>query len=388
MLVEQIESQFSSKFQKKPTLIVRSPGRINLIGEHTDYNEGFVLPAAIDKSIFLGFSQNQDNIGRVYSMDYDELKEFPLDNFAPKKGSWLNFIMGVVDQFQRRGLKLGGFDCVFGGDIPIGAGLSSSAAFENGVGMGLSRLFDHEVDKATLIAISQKAEHEFAGVQCGIMDMFASMMGKEGLAIRLDCRSLEHTYFPLNLGEYQFLLLDTKVTHSLGDSEYNLRRQECDMGVSFLKTQFPEISSLRDVTPSMLQECKGALPTKVWDRCTYVVQENQRLLDACNRLENSDLAGFGKLMYASHKGLSQKYEVSCPELGFLVNLTKGKEEVLGARMMGGGFGGCTLNLIATDAMETLIVEATQSYAEQMRKSLSAYSVTISNGTEIVNRGTL
>ncbi len=385
MLTDRIKQKFLSEFHKEPEFIVRSPGRVNLIGEHTDYNEGFVLPAAIDKSIYLGFSRNQDNVCRVCSLDFAETDQFYLDQLAPRMGGWLNFIMGVADQFQKRGMELGGFDCVFGGDIPIGAGLSSSAALENGVGMGLARLFGHAVNKATLIQISQKAEHEFAGVQCGIMDMFASMMGKKDLAIRLDCRSMEHAYFPLNLGSYQFLLLDTKVTHSLGDSEYNNRKEECEIGIAYLQQRFPSVKSLRDVTVPMLQGAIGEISPTVWNRCSYVVEENERLLKACDCLENADLAGFGDLMYGSHNGLRQKYEVSCPELDFLVDFTLDRVDVLGARMMGGGFGGCTINLIATESVDNFVKKAQKAYLNQMGRQLSAYTVNISNGTEIVEK---
>jgi galactokinase len=388
MLTDQIKQQFSSVFHKEPEFFVRSPGRVNLIGEHTDYNEGYVLPAAIDKSIYLAFARNTEQVCRVYSLDYSAMDQFTMDKLAPRNGGWLNFIMGVADQFQKRGMELGGFDCVFGGDIPIGAGLSSSAALENGAGMGLARLFGHKVDKSILISISQMAEHEFAGVMCGIMDMFASMMGKKDLAIRLDCRSLQHDYFPLNLGSYQFLLLDTKVTHSLGDSEYNIRRKECENGTAILQQKFPGVKSLRDVTLSMLQESKEAFSPTVWDRCSYVVEENQRLLKACECLENTDLTGFGSLMYGSHEGLRHKYEVSCPELDFLVDFTLDRKEVLGARMMGGGFGGCTINLIASESVDTFVEEISHAYHKNMGRQLSAYSVNISDGTEILENGEL
>ncbi|WP_114748207.1 galactokinase [Pleomorphovibrio marinus] len=383
MIPNQIRQQFSFRFQTEPAVIVRSPGRINLIGEHTDYNQGFVLPAAIDKAIYLGFKKNHTSKCSVYSLDYGQMEEFDLNELVPRNGGWINFIMGVAQQFKIGGLEIGGFDCVFGGDIPIGAGLSSSAALENGVGMGLSHLFDHSVSKNSLIEMSQRAEHEFAGVHCGIMDMFASMMGKKDLAIKLDCKTLEYTYFPLKLGEYQFLLLDSKVTHALGDSKYNTRRKECEAGVALIQSQFPDVKSLRDVEYSMLVEQRANFSPNVWDRCTYVVEENERLQLACECLEREDLKGFGQLMYASHDGLRHKYEVSCPELDFLVDFTRDKDYVLGARMMGGGFGGCTIHLLESGSAEHFLEIIGKEYKQTTGKELAAYPVRISDGTEII-----
>ena len=311
-----IKEKFIQLYRTNP-LMVRSPGRINLIGEHTDYNQGFVLPAAIDKSIFLGFAKNGLNQCRVYSLDYQEEVNFPLDNIQPG-GGWSTFIKGVTAQLMQAGHTVLGFDCIFGGDIPIGAGLSSSAALENGVGFGLNALFGLGIDRLDLVKISQLAEHEFAGVKCGIMDMFASMMGKKDRAIRLDCRSLEYDYFPVNLGEYQFLLCDSKVSHSLADSAYNTRREECQTGVKTLQQHYPGIASLRDADMERLETVRNFLTEKVYARCSYVIRENQRLISSCNALEKGDLECFGKLLYGSHDGLSRGYEVSCVELDFLV----------------------------------------------------------------------
>lgn len=377
----QIQEQFIKKYGSQP-LIVRSPGRINLIGEHTDYNEGFVLPAAIDKAIYLGFAKNGLDLCNVYSIDYQEEGSFSLNDIRPG-GGWITFIKGVTATLVQYGHTVNGFDCVFGGDIPIGAGLSSSAALENGVGFGLNALFGLGIDRLDLVKISQKAEHEFAGVKCGIMDMFASMMGKQDRAIRLDCRSLDYDYFPVNLGNYQFLLCDTQVSHSLADSAYNTRREECQNGVDILRQHFPVINSLRDAGMDQLEQVKDFLPGKSYQRCAYVIQENQRVIASCEALENGDLESFGKLLYGSHEGLSRSYEVSCAELDYLVVQTRTMDYVLGARMMGGGFGGCTLNLIRKDKKETFIAIISASYLGKFGRSPKFYDVQIEDGTSIL-----
>jgi galactokinase len=251
MIAHEILKAFASQFGTEP-LLVRSPGRINLIGEHTDYNEGYVLPAAIDKEMILAVAQNNTNSCRLYSLDYNERVEVSLDAIRPSATAWANYLLGVVDQLQKAGYPLSGFDCAFGGDIPIGAGLSSSAALECGTAYALSQLFDLRIDRQLLIRYAQKAEHTFAGVQCGIMDQFASVMGKENHALQLDCRSLEYAYFPLELGQYQIILLDTQVKHSLASSEYNTRRLECEQGVAAVQQQHPHVKSLRDVSLPML----------------------------------------------------------------------------------------------------------------------------------------
>jgi galactokinase len=379
-LPERIAQTFNEKYQAKP-LIIRSPGRINLIGEHTDYNEGFVLPAAIDKSIYLGFAKNNSRKCRIYALDFQEEKIFSLENMKPAEG-WINFVMGVAAVIQKAGNQLEGFDCVLGGDIPIGAGLSSSAALENGVGFGLNELFNLNLERLELLKFSQQAEHAFAGVKCGIMDMFASMMGKKDQAIRLDCRSLEHSYFPLDLGDYQLLLCNTKVAHSLAESAYNKRREECQEGVNKVKDQFPEVKSLRDVTPQMLEKAKGEMSPVIYKRCAYVIRENERLIKTCEALADHDLIAVGQFLYGSHEGLSESYEVSCPELDFLVDYTRDLPDVLGARMMGGGFGGCTLNLLKKSAVKDFVPAVTSAYLEQFGREMETYAVKVADGTGV------
>lgn len=383
MNVELIKEKFLALYGHKP-LLVRSPGRINLIGEHTDYNDGFVLPAAIDKEMVLAVAKNDTDSCHIYSMDYEESMSFKLDSFSPsKEHPWANYLMGVVDQLQKAGHSLEGFDCVFGGDVPMGAGLSSSAALECGTAYALSELFGMGIERRALAQYAQKAEHTFAGVQCGIMDQFASLMGREEHAIRLDCRSLDFSYFPLKLGNYQVVLVDSQVKHSLASSEYNTRRKECEEGVATVQNKYPEVQSLRDISLEMLDEVKQELSPVVYRRCRYVIEENDRLLSGCALLEAGDLHGFGEKMYGSHDGLSADYEVSCPELDFLVDYTRDKPYVLGARMMGGGFGGCTINLLEAAHKEAFIREISQAYQDQFGIAPKTYEVIISAGTGII-----
>ncbi|MDN3668715.1 galactokinase [Echinicola jeungdonensis] len=377
-----IASKFKSLFDQDP-ILVKSPGRINLIGEHTDYNEGFVLPAAIDKEMVIAIQKNGSDECHLFSYDYQESLTFSLDDFSPMDGGWGNYVMGVVAQIQKAGHELSGFNLVFGGNVPIGAGLSSSAALECGVCLALSELFGLNLERIPMLKYAQKAEHEFAGVKCGIMDQFASMMGKENHAIRLDCRSLEYNYFPIELGDYQIILCDTQVKHSLADSAYNDRRNECQEGVDAVQKVHPEVKSLRDVTVPMLDEVKDKISEVVNTRCQYVIEENERLLTGCEMLEKGDIKGFGKQMYGSHDGLSQKYEVSCPELDFLADFAKSKEYVAGARMMGGGFGGCTINLVEKAKKETYEKEIAAAFKEEFGKELQIYEVDVTDGTRRV-----
>ncbi|MDQ3393420.1 MAG: galactokinase [Bacteroidota bacterium] len=381
MEVNAIGNKFEKIFKSSP-LVVQSPGRINLIGEHTDYNEGFVLPAAIDKQMIIAIAKNGTNTCHLYSYDYEEHFEFSLLDFHPVKGSWANYIMGVVDQFISAGYQIHGFDCVFGGNIPIGAGLSSSAALECGVAYALNSLYNLGVEKSKLIYFAQMAEHKFAGVACGIMDQFASLMGKEHHAIRLDCRSLDYSYFPIHLKDFQIILCDTHVKHSLANSEYNTRRIECESGVAAVKENHNEVKSLRDIDKSMLEEVKGNISGKVYDRCLFIIEENQRLLSGCKLLEAGNIAAFGEKMYGSHQGLSVLYEVSCPELDFLVEITKNLDYVVGARMMGGGFGGCTINLVEKNKKEDFKEYLGKAYLEKFNIKASFYEANIVDGTSI------
>ncbi len=382
-----INSQIGKKLKEfigDKTLLVRSPGRINLIGEHTDYNEGFVLPAAIDKAAYLAFTPREDETINLFSLDLNDQYSSNIKDFSPTKESWPNYILGVANQFRQRGLLTRGFEAALTADVPIGAGLSSSAAIENAIGMALNESLKTDIDKLSLVKISQEAEHTYPGVMCGIMDMFASMFGKKNHVIKLDCRSLEYKYEPLQMEGFTILLIDTQVKHSLNETGYNNRREECEEGVAMVQKHHPEVRSLRDVTMEMLKQYVQPYNELIYKRCSYVLEENERLLTACDYLENGDLEAFGKKMYQSHEGLSKKYEVSCKELDFLVSQVRGNKDVLGARMMGGGFGGCTINLVREEAVNKLVEQVTEAYQKEMHREAKAYITNTEGGTTILS----
>ncbi|MEL6588624.1 MAG: galactokinase [Bacteroidota bacterium] len=377
---------FSHHFPESGTpLLLRAPGRVNLIGEHTDYNEGFVLPGAVNMGISFAIAANSLNKIRLVAVDLDASYECEVENvkIAPASHNWANYVLGVVAQIQEAGHKLGGFDMLFQGDIPHGAGLSSSAALECGAGMSLIRLFDLPIDRWPLVKMAQKAEHTYAGVRCGIMDQFASTFGKAESVVRLDCRSLEYAYFPLQMDGLRIVLCNTQVSHSLASSEYNTRREECEKGVEILQQIDPTIGSLRDASISQIDTVKAQMPDKVYDRCHYVVSENERVLEACNALEEGNLDRFGELMYASHNGLQHQYEVSCPELDFLVEETRSDDAVLGSRMMGGGFGGCTINLVRSEAVEAFSTKMKAAYQEAFETELPIYIASLVDGVDVL-----
>jgi len=369
-------------FNEEP-LLFRSPGRINLIGEHTDYNMGFVLPAAIDKAIYFALNKRNDDVCRIFSMDMNDSFEFSLKNYSKSEKHWSNYLLGVVDQILKAGYAVEGFNCVFGGDIPIGAGLSSSAAIEAGMAFALNKIFNLGINKLNLVKLAQRAENEFVGVQCGIMDQYINIFGKSGNALRIDCRSLEYEYFPFEFNDISVVLFDTNVSHSLAASEYNKRRHECSEGVSIINKDHPEVKSLRDATMDLLSEYKSRMNEVVYKRCKYVVEEDDRLLKACNALTGHDLKLFGSLMYQTHEGLSKDYEVSCDELDYLVELTKDNPSVYGSRMMGGGFGGCTINLIKNDAIESISKSITEKYMKRFGLELKIYVTKINSGTSLI-----
>ncbi|HEY0899127.1 MAG TPA: galactokinase, partial [Sphingobacteriaceae bacterium] len=362
--------------------VFRSPGRVNLIGEHTDYNNGFVLPAAINKELYFAISPNTLGVSRIHAYDLDKSAEIDLENIQPSDQQWQNYLLGVLAQFKKQALPIRNFDLVYGGNIPIGAGMSSSAAVECGLAFGLNHIFKLNIDKFTLAKMGQKAEHEYAKVMSGLMDQFANLFGKAKHVVKLDCRSLEYQYYPFDLKDYRIVLCDTKVKHSLASSEYNNRRKECEEGVAILTRHDARIQSLRDVTPAFLEQHKAELPTIVYRRCVYVVNEIQRVQEACLDLENNDLEAFGKKMYETHDGLQQDYEVSCEELDFLVDRTRDNEAVLGARMMGGGFGGCTINLVKQDALDRFIEDISQAYFQHFNVQPETYITEIVDGTSI------
>ena len=362
-----------------------SRGRINIIGEHTDYNDGFVLPAAIDKKAVVRIRRNGDNtICNVTAENKNESYQFDLKKYEPIKSGWQNYVMGVVHELEKLGGKIKGFDASFSGDVPIGSGMSSSAALECSFALALNELFDLGFDRIQLIKAAQRAEHNYVGNKCGIMDQFASMMGRKGYVMLLDCRSLEYQYFPLELGEHQLLLLNTNVAHSLADTAYNERRAQCEEGVQILEKQFGEIKSLRNVTKEMLEEVKSLMNPIVFNKCKHVVKENQRVLAATAAMQEGQLEELGKLIYASHHSLQYDFEVSCKELDFLVEDTKDRPFILGSRMMGGGFGGCTINLIEKKFVADYINQISSRYFEKFKIELTPYEVTIEDGAGIIS----
>ncbi|MEL7119275.1 MAG: galactokinase [Bacteroidota bacterium] len=361
-----------------------APGRINIIGEHTDYNEGYVLPAAIDKHTIFELSPNgTPSTVNVTAKNLNESYSFDLESFKPLESGWQNYVMGVVHELQKIGAQIKGFDASFEGDVPIGGGMSSSASLECSLAFGLNELFDLGFSKWEIIKAAQLSEHNFVGIKCGIMDQFSSTMGKKDHVILLDCRSLEFEYAPFDLGEYQLLLLNTNVSHALASSEYNTRRAECGQGVEILRKQFPTVGSLRDADVDMLEAVASDMPDVIYKRCKHVITENARVIEAIEALNKGELGKLGQLVNASHESLSKDYEVSCPELDFLADLASQKDYVLGSRMMGGGFGGCTINIVLKEKVEELITEASKKYFEQFSIELTPYSVGIEDGAHIL-----
>ncbi len=375
----QLQEKFKARFGEGASLYA-SPGRVNLIGEHTDYNMGFVMPGAIDKAIYVAVKPNGGKVCRLYSVDYDEAIELDMAGEKPAQ-QWACYIYGVVKEMEKRGAQVPAFDMAFGGDVPLGAGLSSSAALESAVGFALNDLFSLGFDRAQLAKIGQMTEHNYVGVRCGIMDQFASLFGEKGKIIRLDCRSLEYKLEPFDpeAAGCKVVLFDTGVKHSLASSEYNVRREQCEKGVAVVASHVPGVESLRDVTLEMLDRYKGEMDEVVYRRCRFVVEENQRLLDACQALEKGDYVTFGQKVNGSHKGLSQDYEVSCQELDFLADIAHANPGVLGARMMGGGFGGCTINLVKSEAYDAYLQEIKTKYQEKFGREPRIIEVVISQG---------
>ncbi|MDO7877075.1 galactokinase [Hymenobacter sp. ASUV-10] len=378
MLALAIADAFQQRFGYSP-LLVRAPGRVNLIGEHTDYNNGFVLPAAIDKEITFAIGLNKKDVIRLFAFDNDEAVEIPVGEIKPSQTQWANYLLGVAAQFRDAGVVVPGFDCVFGGTIPMGAGLSSSAAVECGLAFGLNELLQTNFDRMKLARMAQKAEHTYAGVQCGLMDQFASLFGRPGQVVRLDCRSTEYTYFPFDVSHYHLVLCNSGVKHALADSEYNTRRQECERGVALLQRHYPAVQSLRDATEEQIEAHRAELGDVVYRRCLYVVQENARVVAACEALAANDMSAFGQLMYGSHAGLRDNYEVSCPELDKLVEIAQGQTGVLGSRMMGGGFGGCTINLVEAEHVAAFVATTSAAFLSFYRRGLETYQTSIVGG---------
>ena len=381
-LLNSIVKQFDENFGGEK-ITVRAPGRINIIGEHTDYNEGFVLPAAVPSAIYFAIGRRNDNKVKLISTDFNQECEFSLDDTQKPDYQWASYILGVTQIIKSMGYKFGGYNCVFGGDIPVGSGMSSSAALECGTAFGISHLYDLNISSLDIAKIGQRSEHEYVGVKCGIMDQYASVFGKIGKCIKLDCRSLQHEYANADIKGCVFILTNTMVKHSLASSEYNKRRSEVEEGVEKVKRLHPEVNSLRDCTLDMLDEVKTSISETIYRRCRFVIEENSRVTRACELLNNGEIEEFGKLIYQSHNGLSQMYEVSCKELDFLVAQTESLDYVLGSRMMGGGFGGCTISLVKADKVDEYKKTIAKAYKNEFNIDPQFYQAVAENGVELV-----
>lgn len=381
-MISQVTQAFQSHFETTP-LLAFAPGRINLIGEHTDYQEGFVFPAAVEKGIWVAIQKNGLRTCRLYSLDFGEEFTFDLDGFSPKKGHWGTYVMGMVALLHQAGYSLSGFDLVIGGDIPVGSGLSSSAAFSVAMGTALSGLFEFEIGKKSIVRYAQKSEHLFAGVKCGIMDPYASAFGEAGKALLLDCRSNTHQEISVDLGAHSLILVNTKVKHSLADSAYNQRREACEESVQILQKSFPQIHTLRDLSTSDLDIVEGILPEPLFPKAKHVIAECSRVHTAAKALQTGDLRHFGALLKESHRSLSHDFEVSCAELDFLAEKSWELPGILGSRMMGGGFGGCTINLVKNETIEAFESQLASLYQTQFGFSPEFIPVKIGSGARLI-----
>ena len=379
MFIEDVRSRFKKHFNGEEGSVYASPGRINLIGEHTDYNGGFVFPGAVDKGMIAEIKPNGTNKVRAYSIDLKDYVEFGLNEEDKPHASWARYIFGVCREMIKRGVNVKGFNTAFAGDVPLGAGMSSSAALESTYAFAINDLFgDNKIDKFELAKVGQATEHNYCGVNCGIMDQFASLFGKKEQLIRLDCCSLEYKYYPFHPKGYKLVLVDSVVKHELASSAYNKRRQSCENVVKALQENHPNVEFLRDVNMEMLAEVKGKVSDEDYMRAEYVIEEIQRVLDVCDALEKDDYDTVGEKMYETHEGMSKLYEVSCEELDFLNDLAK-ECGVTGSRVMGGGFGGCTINLVKEELYKLFIEKAKTDFKAKFGKSPKIYDVVISDG---------
>ena len=372
-----IEEKFKSLFGND-YMVYTSPGRVNLIGEHTDYNGGFVFPGAIDKGIYAVINPNGTDKVRAYSLDYSQQTEFGMNEEDAPQESWARYIFGVCREMKKRGFEPKGFDTVFVGDVPLGAGMSSSAALESTFANALNEIFNLNIDRFELARIGQSTEHNYCGVKCGIMDQFASVFGKKGHLMRLNCATMEFEYFPFNPEGYKVVLLDTVVKHELASSAYNKRRESCENACAHIKANHPEVNFLSDATMAMLDEVKAEISEEDYMRAVYVIGEKQRVLDVCDALEKGDYETVGDRMFGTHYGMSKEYEVSCEELDFLNDIAK-QCGVTGSRVMGGGFGGCTINLVKEDLYDNFIATAKKEYLAKYNREPKVYDVVISDG---------
>jgi len=382
-MIQKLQQAFRERYNKEAT-IIGAPGRVNLIGEHTDYNYGFVLPGAVDKKIYVAIAPNGTSTVNVFANQFNESYSFSLDVSAPQKG-WMNYLLGVTYHIQQRGKKIEGVDLIIDGDIPVGAGMSSSAALCSAYGFALNELFQLGLSRMDLAFIGQKTEHTFVGLQCGIMDQFASVMGKEGHVLLLDCNTLEYETLPFHTTEHEIVLINSKVHHSLDGGEYNVRRQESEQGLAILKQQYPAAATFRDITPEQVIAAReNFTDDNVYNRCLFVTGEISRTKKGAALLKEDKIEEFGQLMFTTHEGLSRLYDVSCEELDFLVELAKQyPAEIIGSRMMGGGFGGCTINIMQKQSIPVITQAITQQYREKYGIEAEVYVMRLADGTHSV-----
>ncbi|MFZ9687991.1 MAG: galactokinase [Chitinophagaceae bacterium] len=378
MSKEALSKIFGEIFQGVPRFF-KAPGRINLIGEHTDYNEGYVLPAGIDKYCSIAISPAAGKISTVMAMDLSEKFSFHLVPGQPTSSHWINYIWGVMKAMQKRGLHIPPFEAVIQSDVPVGAGLSSSAALEVVFARAFNDIFNFNLTEIEITRIAKEAENNFVGLQCGIMDMFASVHAKKNHAIKLDCRSLDFEYVPLNLGSNKIVLFDTSIKHELASSEYNLRRLECEAAVKKINAAGINATALRDVSIEQVNAAESILSAQEFKRAKYVVEENDRLNNFIKAIQINDFAQAGNLLYATHQGLKDDYQVSCEALDFLVDFTKSLDAVWGGRMMGGGFGGCTINLVQESAIEEVVQLVTSAYFKKFGLNPKYYIASTGDG---------
>jgi galactokinase len=382
ILIKNTTDFFQKTFNSDADKIVLSPGRINIIGEHIDYNDGYVLPAAIDKIICFAFEKNTTNSANIQAIDLNESVVIDVTKEAVLSDSvWTNYLRGVLFQLRLKGYEIGGFNCAFSSNIPTGSGLSSSAALECGFLFGINELFHLKIKPIDMALMGQSAEH-WVGINCGIMDQFSSVMGLENKVIKIDCRTLDYTYHTANFIDYSLVLLDSNVKHSLFTSEYNNRRIECNEGLSIVNENYPEIESFRDCDVDHIINLKSKMSENVFKRSLYAVKEIKRVIQACEALDNGDIKTLGKLMFETHDGLSKDYEVSCDELDYLVDLAKTEEDIIGSRLMGGGFGGCAITLIKKGKEAIIKEKFTKLYLEKFNIDLKIYDIKVSNGTSL------
>lgn len=378
MTKEEVKNIFKEKFGDESPEVYTSPGRVNLIGEHTDYNGSFVFPGAIDKGMIAAIRFNGTDKIRAYAIDLDESSEFGLNEEDIPKEGWAKYIFGVCREIIKRGGTIKAFDTAFAGDVPLGAGMSSSAALESTYAFGLNDMLNLGIDKFELARIGQSTEHNYVGVMCGIMDQFASIFGKKGHLIRLDTKSMEYEYFPFDPKGYKLVLLDTLVKHELASSAYNKRRESCETAASTIAKRHPVVQFLRDASMDMLDEIKNEISEEDYIRSKYVIEETQRVRDVSDALQRGDYVTVGQKMYETHQGMSKLYEVSCEELDFLNDVAR-EHGVTGSRVMGGGFGGCTINLVKDELYESFIVDAKNQFKDKYGHEPKVYDVVISDG---------